>query len=149
MDIFALSQIAEFIDTNCNACDHSFHYHEYEFMTLCLKMIGFVLLNRQLAFSVYAVERSPRNVDDSNVYSRELETFASGQTRGSLSSSNDIASSSGYRLTHVESSTSSDGSSSTTSTSAGESSSLINGRAGVSLFQGYNYSLAKISVLLD
>lgn len=56
-------------------------------------------------FSDYSVEPSSRDSGNSLLHAQELETFSSGQTRGSVAASNDIPSSSGsHPTTYAESS---------------------------------------------
>ncbi|XP_030502066.1 uncharacterized protein LOC115717233 isoform X2 [Cannabis sativa] len=83
-------------------------------------------------------EPSSRDVEDSNLQAHELVMFSSGQTQGSQASSSDVASSSGYHLTHTESSNTE--ASSSVGDSSRISSSLVqsnqNGQSGISIFQG-------------
>ncbi|KAF4370825.1 hypothetical protein F8388_011808 [Cannabis sativa] len=89
-------------------------------------------------FNDYSVEPSSRDVEDSNLQAHELVMFSSGQTQGSQASSSDVASSSGYHLTHTESSNTE--ASSSVGDSSRISSSLVqsnqNGQSGISIFQG-------------
>ncbi|GMY23298.1 GPI inositol-deacylase PGAP1-like [Fagus crenata] len=56
-------------------------------------------------FSDYSVEPSSRDSGNSLLHAQELETFSSGQTRGSMAANNDIPSSSGsHPTTYAESS---------------------------------------------
>lgn len=99
--------------------------------------------------SIFAVEPSSRNVEDSSGHGQELVTFSSGLSQGSRTSSTDHTSSSGYHFTRSESSGTSRYSASindgTRRTSAGDSSQISgtlvqsnqNGQTGISLFQGY------------